>query len=54
MFNKHRKKDPIIKFWRCERKYDCKARIHTMDNVVITKINEHLHGALAASVESCN
>ena len=34
-----------------KRKNDCKARIHTMDNEVITEINEHSHGALAASVE---
>ena len=25
MFDKHSKKDPIIKFWRCKRKNDCKA-----------------------------
>ena len=51
MFDKHSKKDPIIKFWQCERKNDCKARIHTKDDVVITEINEHFHGASASSVE---
>ena len=51
MFDNHSKKDPIIKFWQCERKNDCKVRIHTKDDVVITEINEHLHGALASSVE---
>ena len=51
MFDNHSKKDPIIKFRQCERKNDCKARIHTEDDVVITEINEHLHGASASSVE---
>ena len=45
------KKDPIIKFWRCQRKNNCKARIHTKDDVVITEINEHSHSASAVSVE---
>ena len=51
VFDKHSKKNPNIKFWRCENKNECKARIHTSDNVVIKKINEHSHGASAASVE---
>ena len=51
VFDKDCKKDPIIKFWRCERKYDCKACIHTKVDVVIANINEHSHGASAASVE---
>ena len=51
MFDNHSKKDPIIKFWLCERKNDCKACIHTTDDVVITKINEHLHGTSVSSVE---
>ena len=50
VFDNH-SKDSIIKFWQCERKNDCKARIHTKDNVVITEINEHLHGASASSVK---
>ena len=51
IFDKLSKKDPIIKFWRCKRKNNCKARIRTKDDVVITEINEHSHGASAASVE---
>ena len=50
VFDKHGKKDPIIKFWRCE-KNSCKARIHTKDDVVIIEINEHSHDASASSVE---
>ena len=51
MFDNHSKKDPTVKFWQCERKTDCKARIHTKGDVVITEINEHSHGASASSVE---
>ena len=51
MFDNHSKKDPILKFWQCERKNNCKARIRTKDDVVITEINEHLHGVSASSVE---
>ena len=50
MFDEHGKKDPIIKFWRCE-KNNGKARIHTKDDVVIIEINERSHGASASSVE---
>ena len=51
MFDKQSKKDPGIKFWRCERKNNCKARIHTKNDVVITEVNEHSHGASAARVK---
>ena len=44
-------KNPVIKFWRCERKNDCKACIHTKDDVVITEINERSYSASTASVE---
>lgn len=44
------------KFWRCDHTIEgqqrCKARIHTQDDVVIKKINEHCHGSSAAHVEA--
>ena len=51
VFDKQSKKDPIIKFWRCERKNNCKAGIQTKDDVVITEIYVHSRGASATSVE---
>ena len=33
------------------KKNNCKARIHTKDDVVIIEINEHSHGASASGVE---
>ena len=51
VFDKHSKRDSVIKFWRCENKNECKARIHTSNNEVIKEKNEHSHGASAASVE---
>ena len=51
VLDKHSKEDHILKFWRCERKKECKARIYTKDDVVITEINEHSHSASVASVE---
>ena len=51
MFDNHSKKDPIIKFRQCETKNKCKVCRHTNDDVVITGINEHLHGASTSSVE---
>ena len=51
VFDKHSKTDPNTKFWRCEEKDYCKARIHTKENEVIAEINEHSHGASAANVE---
>ncbi|GMT18108.1 hypothetical protein PFISCL1PPCAC_9405 [Pristionchus fissidentatus] len=36
------------KFWRCERKQECTARIHTdMEGNVIKRINFHTHSAIA-------
>lgn len=40
------------KFWRCERKSECKARIHTRDGIVIKTVNEHIHDSSAAKVEA--
>ena len=51
VFDKQSKKDPGIKFWRCERMNNCKACTHTKDDVVITEIHQHSHGASAARVE---
>ncbi|KAB0805304.1 hypothetical protein PPYR_02274 [Photinus pyralis] len=38
-------------FWRCERKDDCKARIHTENGSVVKKVNDHSHDSSAARVE---
>ena len=51
VFDKKSKRDQSISFWRCERKNECKARIHTMNTEVIKEINEHSHGSSLASVE---
>ncbi|XP_063994399.1 uncharacterized protein LOC135171755 [Diachasmimorpha longicaudata] len=42
------------KFWRCEFKNDCKARIHTSaaTNEVVKEINEHTHGNDIAFVQA--
>lgn len=42
-------KDHSKKFWRCELKNICKARLHTTnDNVIINEVNQHCHGNDAA------
>ena len=51
VFDKHSKRDVSIKFWRCEKKNECKARLHTRNDRVVKELNEHSHGASAALVE---
>ena len=51
VFDKRSKKDTSIKFWRCENKNECKARIHTKNDEVTKELNHHSHGSSAASVE---
>ena len=37
-----------IKFWRCERKNECRGRIHTdPDNNFIKTVTEHTHEAIS-------
>ena len=31
-------------FWQCERRSDCKARLHTDGMQIIKRINQHFHG----------
>lgn len=44
--------DGSSEFWRCERRGQCKARIHVNNGTVIKKINCHSHGANSAKVEA--
>ena len=41
----------MILLWRYLLKNECKERIHTKNNGVVKKVNEHCHGASAADVE---
>ncbi len=29
--------------WRCDRRAECKARIHTLNGYIIQRVNEHVH-----------
>ncbi|XP_064117591.1 uncharacterized protein LOC135223014 [Macrobrachium nipponense] len=51
VFDQRSKKDTSIKFWRCENKNECKARIHTKNDEVTKELNHHSHGSSALSVE---
>jgi hypothetical protein len=51
IFDKVSAKDDNLKFWRCEERGRCKARIHTFEGEVIKKLNVHSHDASAANVE---
>ncbi|KAK4876031.1 hypothetical protein RN001_012453 [Aquatica leii] len=44
-------KDNVTKFWRCEQKGRCKARLHTKGKEVIKKVNNHSHDTSAAKIE---
>lgn len=37
------KANPNLHFWRCSRKPICKARLHTIDDQVVNRINDHSH-----------
>ncbi|KAB0799136.1 hypothetical protein PPYR_07016 [Photinus pyralis] len=44
--------DGNVKFWRCQERGRCKARLHSgEDGVVLKTINQHSHEASAAKVE---
>lgn len=51
VFDKLSKSDCTVKFWRCERRQTCKARIHTQNGDVIKETNQHTHDSSAVSVE---
>ena len=42
IFDKASKRDEK-KFWRCEQKDRCKARLHTLDGLVVNTLNDHSH-----------
>ncbi|KAF6203010.1 hypothetical protein GE061_003422 [Apolygus lucorum] len=35
--------DRRTEFWRCRRRYICKARLHTKNGIVIKVMNSHSH-----------
>ena len=43
MYDKQRAIGNTI-YWQCERRKECKARLHTEDMHIVKRINEHLHG----------
>ena len=51
VLDKCSKSDPMVLFWRCELKNICKGRIHTKNNEVLKKVNEHCHSASAVEVK---
>ena len=42
------------KFWRCERRVTCKARIHTNNDPpeIISRINEHNHPSTESEIKA--
>ena len=51
VFDKASRRNESFQFWRCERKSECKARLHTLNEQVVRAINEHAHGSSPASVQ---
>lgn len=45
-------KDGSTEFWRCERRGQCKGRIHVREGSVVLVVNGHSHEANAAKVEA--
>ena len=41
----------LIRFWRCEFKNTCKARIHTRNGIVVKRLNEPNHESNPAAIE---
>ena len=35
--------------WRCQERHTCKARVHTEEDSITKRINEHTHAPSAAS-----
>ena len=48
VFDKTSKTDNELKYWRCEQKNRCKARLHTKVGEVVRELNSHSHEACAA------
>ena len=51
LYDKHKVLGEVT-YWQCERRNDCKARLHTQGTQVIKRINDHLHGPAMQKV-SC-
>ena len=51
VFDKTSKTDNELKYWRCEQKNRCKARLHTKAGEMVRELNSHSHEACAAQVE---
>ncbi|KAB0797484.1 hypothetical protein PPYR_08477, partial [Photinus pyralis] len=51
IFDSISKSDENVKFWRCEERGRCKARIHTRDETVVKTLNIHSHDSSATKVE---
>ena len=51
VFDKTSEADNELKFWRCEQKNRCKARLHTKAGEVMRELNNHSHEASAAQLE---
>lgn len=43
--------DQVTEFWTCEKRRQCKARVHVKDGEIIKLVNVHSHAADAAQVE---
>jgi hypothetical protein len=47
--------DNVTKFWQCDRRtIGCKARLHTVDAVVVKRVNDHNHDTNPARIEVHN
>lgn len=51
VFDKASNANRELKFWHCEQKNRCKARLHTKAGEVIRELNSHSHEASAAQLE---
>lgn len=51
VFDTFSKSDIGVKFWRCDRRQMCKARIHTRNGEIIKEVNQHSHDSSAVNVE---
>ena len=51
VFDKTSKTDNELKYWCCEEKNCCKARLYTKAGEVVRELNSHSHKACAAQVE---
>jgi len=45
-------KDGKTKYWRCDQKNHCRARVHTIDGNVVRQVGLHSHDASAATIEA--